>query len=251
MAKKIKIIVGTNSLTESQYPAYTNHCQLWYNFGQRYRDSQFIFNNPSRMSIDRMRNQTARIALESQSDYLLFLDDDVVVEMEGLHKLVACNADIAASKVVIRGYPFDYMIFKEQTRRGHSGLFAQSKLPESGVINCDAVGFSFCLIKTEVLKSLPAPWFITGLNNTEDIYFCVKAREMNRKLKIVCECSIRSGHILWPEIMDSVNRDAYRKYYETINPQVVRDAKIQRRKDRNPRGDRSIKYLAEVKETME
>ena len=44
-----------------------------------------------------------------------------------------------------------------------------------GVYDCSAVGFSFCLIKMDVLLKCPKPFFITGPKNTEDIYFCIKS----------------------------------------------------------------------------
>lgn len=241
MATKRKIIVvGTNSLTEAQYPAYTNHCQMWFRFGRSYPKYDFIFSNPARMSIDRMRNMTAKVALETGADYVLFIDDDVVAPVgDGLARLIATKADVAAGKVVIRGYPFDWMIFKYETRKGHKGLFSQTKLPEKGVIPVDAVGFSFCLIKTSVFKTIPPPWFITGVSNTEDIYFCIKAKQANPKLKIVCECSVNCGHILWPEIMDFNTREAYKKYHEKLYPQI----KISEPSS----GDRSEEYLRQIK----
>lgn len=250
------IVVGTNSLTESQYPAYTNHCQLWFRFGRNFPDAQFIFMNPARMSIDRMRNAAARIALEQETDYLLFLDDDVIIrqdhsQIHPLQKLINCNADIAAGKVIIRGYPFEYMVFKEMRRNGKKGLFTLNSMPEKGVIDVDAVGFSWCLIKTSVLKSMPEPWFVTGLNNTEDIYFCVKAKEANPKLKIRVECSTVCGHILWPEVIDPINVKNYKKYYESINPNVLEIVKQKRLDAKNPRGDRSSKYLQGVKDVIE
>ena len=211
---KGRILVGTNSLTESQYPAYTNHCQFWFRLGRSYPEVDFIFWNPSRMSIDRMRNTAAKAALECEADYLLWLDDDVIVNPNyALQQLLDCNADCAAGKVVIRGYPFDYMVFK---RNEAGGLQAVKKLPTKGIYPCDAVGFSFCLIKTDIFKRLTPPWFVTGLNNTEDIYFCVKARQIDPKYSIKVNCSCDCGHILWPEIMDSSNRLAYAKYFKEI-----------------------------------
>ncbi len=247
--KRRRIVVATNSLVSADYEAYTNHIQTWFKFGRSYPDLEFIMCNPARMSIDRMRNMAADVALESESDYLLFMDDDVLVQPDGLRKLLDCDADIAAAKVVIRGYPFDWMIFKNRggtVQNPH--LFSCPDLPDEGIDPCDAVGFSFCLIKTSVLKSVQKPYFVTGVNNTEDIYFCVKARQINPKLKIVCECSQLCGHILWPQVMDARNREAYKKFVEDTNPILQAELKQKAEMDRNPRGDRSKNYLKAVKE---
>jgi len=249
MAKTI-IVVATNSLTNTQYEAYTNHIQKWYNLGRmkKYRNLQFILMNPARMSIDRMRNLAAKTALEVGAKYLLFLDDDVLIQPDGLGRLLDAKADIAAGKVVIRGYPFDWMIFKKKGK----GLFPCPSLPETGVEPCDAVGFSFCLIKVDLLKKIPTthqPYFVTGVNNTEDIYFCIRARQADPKCTIVCACDALCGHILWPEVMDANNRLEYKRYFERMNPSLVK-AKKQEAIDkiRNKRGDRGGSYLADVKE---
>ena len=249
---QLKIVVGTNSLTESQYPAYTNHVQFWYNLGKRYPHIKFILSNPARMSIDRMRNMTAEVALETEADGVLFLDDDVIVQNDCLEKLLNCDADIAAGKVVIRGYPFDWMVFKTEKRGKHIGLFPQKELPETGIEPVDAVGFSLCYIKTSVFKTIPKPWFVTGVNNTEDIYFCILARQANPACKIVVDCSVRCGHILWPEIMDPTNRELYRDYYEKLNPQVkLENQRLEETKSGKKPRDRSQEYLKEVKGVIE
>lgn len=241
--KRLRIVVGTNSLVNTQYEAYTNHCQFWFRLGRLYPHIDFIFVNPSRMSIDRMRNLCAQTALENEADYLLFLDDDVLIPhpFDALGKLLACNADIAAAKVVIRGFPFDWMIFKRKGPKGTIHLFPCKKLPNSGVEKCDAVGFSFCLIKTSLLKKVEAPYFVTGMNNTEDIYFCVKATLAEPKIKIVCECSIACGHILWPEVMNTGNREAYSEYFKKLNPYVV---------EKKDSPDRGGEYLKEVESAV-
>lgn len=224
LSHKPRIVVGINSLTNTNYESYTNHIQLFYRFGKQYPDCDFILSNPARMSIDRMRNLSAQAALECDAEYLLFIDDDVLVPMDGLEKLIKTKADIASGKVVIRGYPFDWMVFKFEKRDGKKGLYSQPVLPETGIVDVAAVGFSFTLIKTEVLKLAcfgnNFPWFCTGLNNTEDIYFCTRAREANPKLKIVVDCSVDCGHILWPEVMNGQNREAYRRYWLEMNPSV-------------------------------
>lgn len=243
LPKRLKIVVGTNSLTESQYPAYSNHIQLWYRFGRSYPHIDFILVNPARMAIDRMRNMAAKVALEYQADYLLFLDDDVLAPVDGLHKLIQCEADIAAGKVCIRGYPFDYMIFRNKPGLDERGLYPLSDLPNDGIEDCGAVGFSFCLIKTEVFKTMPAPYFVTGMNNTEDIYFCVKAKMANPDVKIKVHCGIDCAHILWPETISATNKKTFKEYFETMNPGCG-EPEVKG-------GDRGNSYLEMVKEVTE
>jgi hypothetical protein len=216
--KKLKIVVGINSLVNASYAAYSNHIQLFYSLGRYYPDIDFCLVNPQRMSIDRMRQLAADTALDIEADYLLFVDDDVLVPhpFDFLRKLIKCDAAIACGDVMIRGYPFNHMIFRHK-KEDKDGLYQLDKVPKKkGPIPVDAVGFSLCLIKSEVLKEIDRPWFVTGMNNTEDIYFCIKVREKFPDAKIICDTSIPCGHILWSEIIEPANQKAYKKYWEAM-----------------------------------
>jgi hypothetical protein len=236
--KRMRIVVCTNSLTEIQYPAYTNHIQFWFRLGRSYPEIDFILSNPSRMSIDRCRNMAAKVALECEADYLLFLDDDVLVPPNNALKLLLeCEADVAAGKVCIRGYPFQYMCFVGRPEDPR-GLYPLEEMPTKGIEDVGAVGFSCCLIKTSVFKTMPPPYFVTGVNNTEDIYFCVKAKMANPDLTIRVNCELECSHILWPETIGTVNREAYAEYFRAMNPDCDK---------KEPTGERGDDYLKMVK----
>ena len=217
--KTKRIVVGINSLTESQWPAYNSHLQLFYRLGKDNPGVEVILYNPSRVSIDVMRNGCATTTVNMDCDYLLFLDDDVVPPSDSLSRLIACNADIAAGDVIIRGYPFNHMCFK--WTKDKSTMAALPNYPKnSKVIDVDAVGFSLCLIKRQLIEKVPTPYFITGLNHTEDVYFCLKAREAVPGCSIKVDTQLQCGHILWPEVISSVNKKNYKKYIETQFPDV-------------------------------
>jgi hypothetical protein len=104
------------------------------------------------------------------------------------------------------------MLFKYT--KDKQGLDLIKTIPKKlGPIPVDAVGFSCCLIKTSLLKSLNKPYFITGVSNTEDIYFCMKARDKYPDLQIVADTSIACGHILSAEIIEPANLINYREYF--------------------------------------
>jgi GT2 family glycosyltransferase len=171
----------------------------------------------------------------------MFLDDDVLVPIDCLHKLIEAKADIAAGDVFIRGYPFMHMAFRHIKGDKHSlKPIASWKKSEPIVTPVDAVGFSCVLIKKELLKKIEKPFFITGPTNTEDIYFCMKARSVDPTCKIVIDRSIVCGHILWQEVLDNVNVKAYKKYYETIYGKPEKDETI----------TRGPKYLKSVQEAL-
>lgn len=234
MKRKLKIVVGTNSLTSTRHQAYSNHCQFWYRLG-RSTPHDYIFVNPDRMSIDRMRNMAAEVALGQEADYLLFIDDDVLIPKDSLTRLLTADVDIIAGDVMIRGYPFPHMLFKQDKKGGLKSMQAVPK--KRGVIDVDAVGFSLCLIKTSLLSKLTKPYFVTGTHNTEDIYFCLKAKAEVPKVTIKADTSVICSHILWDETISSYNRKYFKRYYEQQNPEDCKQ---------EPR-DRGAEYLALVK----
>lgn len=219
---KIRIVVGINSLTEAQWPAYNSHLQVFYRLGKDFPNAEMYLYNPSRVSIDSMRAGAAGFCVKGKFDYLLFIDDDVVPPPAFLQKLIDCNADIVAGDVIIRGYPFEHMCFRYMDST-QTQLQAMADYPdnEGTVISVDAVGFSLCLIKRELLEKIPEPYFITGVNHTEDIYFCLKARDFVPTCTIKVETSVVCGHILWPEVISSVNKKNYKKYIEEQYPDLL------------------------------
>lgn len=217
----IKIVIGINTLTEVEQSVYSNHCQFWYRLG-RNTDFEFIMNHPRRMSIDRMRNITAKIALDTNADYLMFVDDDVLIPLNTLQNLIACNADVAAGWTIIRGYPYKNMFFRwvDDTKLNLANLDTKDiTFDERGDIPVDAVGFSCVLIKTSALRKVASPYFVTGPFNTEDIYYCVKLRQADPTAKIVVNPSVKTAHNLGSEYIEPANVDAYKIYYETVYPQ--------------------------------
>ena len=206
----MKITIGINTLTAIEQPVYANHIQFFFRLGRNFPEDQFLINTPRRMSIDRMRNMTAKAALEWESDYLMFIDDDVVIPIDCLRRLIGCGADIAAGRTIIRGYPFHNMSFRydgQNLRNVRDDEMGDEILP------VDAVGFSCALIRCSLLKKLPQPWFVTGTHNTEDIYFCVKARHFFPATTIVVDPLVKTAHALGTEYIDPGNKKAYTEYF--------------------------------------
>lgn len=238
-----KILVGVNTLTSVNQYAYANHCQFWYRLGRNYLEDQFLFFTPPRMSIDRMRNTAAKVALEQEADYLMFIDDDVLIPHNTLGKLRETDYDIIAGVTVIRGYPFNMMMFKSEnngaTLRNYND-YVNFIDPLTKIVDADAVGFSCVLIKTELLKKVSAPYFVTGLYNTEDVYFCMKAiEELGREnLRIGVHCGVVTGHIGDAKVYTPDNVSYYRDLEEFENPNL---ASIDEAKSRGDRGDAYLK----------
>ena len=201
---------------------------------------EFYLYTPQRLSIDRMRNEAAKFALERDCDYLMFVDDDMLIKPETVEFLVDADKDIVMAETYIRGYPFDPMFFKERSKyinaKGQAiydlEFFKDFKdhVNDKGIVDCAAIGFATALIKTKVIKELDPPYFVTGPNCTEDVYFCLKARqELSWEPTIAVDTRCPTSHRLQPEFVDADNVKDLREYFKP-------------KYDEDERGDRANTY---------
>lgn len=240
----MKTLVGINTLTSVGRPAYSNHCQIWYRLGRMTQD-QFMMFHPHRMSIDGMRNSAAKFAMEQECDYLLFIDDDVLVPVQEkpdwYNKLKDADKDIVAGVTLIRSYPYHPMIFDWNNKDTAFHIIDYKERADgNGLLPCDAVGFSLCLIKVDLLKKMEPPFFVTGINHTEDVYFCQRAKIYVPDVSIYVDSTIETAHMLDPEPIMPSTLEAKMRYDEEIDPSL-KDEKT---------GDHDLAYVQEVKDSL-
>lgn len=239
-----KTLLAVNTLTAVGSQAYASHVNLAY----RMRDAgdEVTLFNGYRMGIDRFRNRAAAIALQNECDYLMFLDDDVCVNPFTYQKLKERDVDIVTPIVYIRSYPFKPMFFKS-IDLGVAGIGLdhyddwEKKVRIGDLLPVAAIGFSCCLIRCELLKQIPPAWFVTGVNHTEDVYFCIKAKQtmalQGKDVGIYVDTSLDSGHMLDAEFVSHSSVGALRRFYEDMDPSL---------KQRIVGGDHSNKLYVEM-----
>jgi glycosyltransferase involved in cell wall biosynthesis len=247
MEKKIKVCILVNTLQNVNSFVYSNHIHFFTYTAKTRPDIEFVFFTPHRMSIDNARNTAADIAMKSKSDYLMFIDDDVLIPKDSLIKLLEANKDIICGLGCIRGIPFNVMAFRwkefgekhddriheEDTKmltyynniplddkclEGHAKFDVNctpchsAKLKE--IVECDAIGFSCALIKTDVLPMLTEPYFVTGKHHTEDVYFCMKVKsELDPAPGIFIHTGVQWGHMLNSEPIEWKTRLKFQEFY--------------------------------------
>lgn len=231
--KTVKVLILVNTLTSVNSFVYSNHIEFFVWHAKNHPEIEFVFFSPHRMSIDAARNTAADYAFHTDCDYLMFIDDDVMVPKDCLWRLLQDGKDICAGLVIIRGYPFNVMAFKfKKPTKAQLEEFKESGINRIGFFNdlpkkngklqklvkCDAVGFSLCLIKVDVLKKMEAPFFVTGTGHTEDVYFCLRAQKEIPKVGIFMDTSLECGHMLDAHPVAWSNRAALSKFQETIEP---------------------------------
>lgn len=191
-----KIMVATNALQNVEAEVLSSH-RAELAALHKYTKHQVIDWVASRMSIDRMRNLAAEIAMEQECDYLVFVDDDMILEPRTIEKLVESDYDVIMAHTFIRGGAFEPMAFKNIGTVEDLQLKAFYELEDlpQGIHDCYAVGFAVCALKVEWMKKLEKPYFVTAMHHTEDIYYCIRLkREFGEDIKIGVHTGVPTQH---------------------------------------------------------
>ena len=246
----MKTVIGINNLIAIDQYAYANHIQFFYRLGKHWKNDEFILCNPRRMTIDRMRNEAAKIALEAEADYLMFIDDDVLVHPQAFDMLQRWDKDIIAGVTHIRGYPFHPMIFnftdEDYKKNSYVDDYAVKAQP-NGLLKCDAVGFSCVLMKVSLLKKVIPPFFITAHNQTEDVFFCKRAKEQVPDLEIWVDTNCKTAHLLGSELIEPDSVELWKEFEEKRAPWI----KGQEKKEKEQRGDRDPEHVKQLLKVIE
>lgn len=228
-----KILLGINTLTSVTQQAYLNHMMLSYELGRYYKKWQFGICAPPRMAIDNMRNFCAKVAIEQGFEYIWFIDDDVLLEdpKYSLQTLLDLNVDIASGITLIRTYPYAPMLFSFDKKRKSPYLYDyQKRWDKDKVIRnptLGAVGFSCCLLKVRALSKVDPPYFLTGPNFTEDVFYCQRAAAFNPRLTLAASGKVMTHHILGNQTISPSNRTPMLQYDKALG---LRRTKLKKEK---------------------
>jgi hypothetical protein len=147
------------------------------------------------------RNSLVKTALENKADYVLFIDADMRFPKDTLKILMSHNKDIIGVNATTRSEPVIPTAKTIQINENGSITWLpvySNKM--SGIGKVDGIGCGVLLINTSVFKKIERPYFyFEQLPNEkilgEDIYFCIKARDVGIDTWVDHELSIGIKHI--------------------------------------------------------
>lgn len=147
------------------------------------------------------RNAAVREALDLGLAWVFFLDDDQLLHPDSLTRLLAHDRDVVSCNLLSKDAPFmPYLFFA--TNAVGAGYADTLDRKGRGVVEVAACGLGGVLVKTDVFRALPEPWFAVDQHlKTDDLYFCREAKKAG--YAIHCDLDVLSGHIVnasvWPE----------------------------------------------------
>lgn len=249
-------------LTQVDSAVYNSHNQLWYRIGKHFPQHKFFQYTPERTTIDNCRNLAAKFALEQECDYLLFIDDDMILHEMTFQSLFENiqkpNVDVVMALTYIRGYPFHPMFFidhdKEATevkQLDYYDDFQEHINPETHLVEVDSIGCACVMIKCSLIKKLEPPYFVTTPHHTEDVYFCMKAKKTlgRNNVGIFVDCGVPTMHMMDKIGVNHRNVEILRTFSEMQNPDVKKLRNLKNgEKPGNP--DRGVEYLQQINEVI-
>ncbi len=143
------------------------------------------------------RNYITFKALNNESEYLMMVDDDMTFEPDTLKKLLAVEKDIVGVAYHPRTDSGKITKYLDEI---HAVVLEETDDPKyKKPFKCHATGTGIILIKCEIFKQIPRPWFMFEYYDTgqcskgEDWYFCEKAKEHG--FETWTEPRIKVGHL--------------------------------------------------------
>ena len=153
--------------------------------------TEFVIRAP----VDQARNMLAERAIEGGYDRILWIDSDMTFEpdlMQRLSALLDEGWDAATGLYFKRTFPAEPVIY-EQLDLEKPAAYTYWNYPRDQVFRIAACGFGGVMVKTECIREMEEPPFQPFLHFSEDLSFCVRMAEKNRR--IACDSRIKLGHM--------------------------------------------------------
>lgn len=154
--------------------------------------------------ITESREFLALQAIESGSDYVLWLDSDMVFPSDTLERMLKHmeTYDIVSGLYFRRVAPYTPVLHKmlDISEDGHGGYTAKYEdyedYPKDSIFEVQGIGFGCVCMKTDVLRSTIMEYgtaFAMMGKNGEDCSFSQRVRNLG--YKIYCDSTIKCGHV--------------------------------------------------------
>lgn len=229
--KVVKVVVAIPNEGITDWMAYDNHSLFMMHLGILQERSkhepvtldgsifEFYHFTAGRLLTPAAREALTDHALSSGMDYMLMIDDDMLVPMDMFERLYNNNVDVVAPLAFTRNDPHYAVIYAVEegidpvTKNDYFINHYARNYPENQLVRCDAVGFGAALIKMDVIRRMKKPYFMSTCGTGEDILFCIHAKQQ-AGAKIYMDTSVKLSHLGAPIVIDEPYAKSYWKNVE-------------------------------------
>lgn len=209
---EIKIAIATPCYTGQLDAEVAGKIGMYlYNLGRKHPSLKLEWWIIRRSFIHTARNYFAEKAIQLGFDYIWWVDDDCLLpdNLDILPKLLSHDKDIVITPYFLRKAPHSPGVLRASDfRRPETYRNLRRDELHQGLIEVDGGGTHCMLTKVSLFKEMPRPYFaLPEFGGTEDMYMCLKAKEMGRK--VYCDSDIEAGHIGYPPVITSTTYADY------------------------------------------
>lgn len=231
---------------------YRHILQLQEKLGEGY---SFVYTEVEMASLAKARNMMVEASLEHGCDYILFVDDDVILP-DNADLLFSYDADIVSGLYIARQPPHTPQVYIKASNPEHGGKYwPYVSYPRNELFECDAVGAGCLLVKAAVFRKLRerwedmrvnaleaavklngsdtdlkavahlgaqlSPWFEFLDARGEDFYFCERAREAG--YRILADSRVKCQHAGRILLTEDHFLDAQERGFVSLSPEAMAD----------------------------
>jgi hypothetical protein len=192
-------------------------------WGYTKEDNKGNYDKLGRNNLKDKQNAAREIVLQCNYDYLLFVEEDMLIPSNTIQLLLDCNSDVAYGLYAFRMRPYMLSCWLGVDENTVLGI-SIDKYPETmrdywnSIIDCDGIGFGCTLIHRSVLEKLSfrIGWYDKRDESYNiphsDMWFtvdCIKNNIVQRH-NLACKC----GHI---NMIDGIAQIMYPDLNETVS----------------------------------
>lgn len=226
--RKPRVLIGVPGFAGVLPEAQENFFELAYHCGRYAKGYDFLLKIMTKREQFRARNTLVDLAIMNSCDYLLMLDDDMIVPPNLFLKLVAHDKDIIGALYFQRGGAYHPVLMKQKSEKdGFRSIeflnHYDPALVKPGLHPVDVIGGGCLLMKVDVFRQLTQPYFwIDGVVGT-DVHLCTRLRDAG--IQPYADTSIELGHLGEKPIITSRNVPRYNKQVGLVQEQLWSDLK--------------------------
>jgi SAM-dependent methyltransferase len=226
--RKPRVLIGVPAFDGVVGEAQENFFQLAYHCGRAALAYDFCLKIITKREQFRARNHLVDLAIMNECEYLLMLDDDMIVPSDLFLRLVAHDLDCVGALYYQRGGSFHPVLMRQKSAKdGFRSIeflnHFDKALAKPGLHPVDVIGGGCMLFKVDVFRKLQQPYFwIDGIVGT-DVHICTKLREAG--IQPYADTSIELGHLGDKQIVTSRTIPKYSQELGRVNEQLWVDLK--------------------------
>ncbi len=216
MSDRQRIFIGIPCYENVSHQVLEDYMRFMFHCGRRMPQFDFELGIKPKSEQFRARNSIVEAAQQTNCDWLLMLDDDMVInpyvtsgpteDYGFIEKLIAHDKDICGIRYYQRGGACAPVLMKAVGEKGYR--FLRDDEIENKLQRVDVAGGGCLLIKTKIFDKLKYPYFGPEFQWGTDIQLC---RQMTEKgMEVWADTSIEFGHTKKESVViTSRNRKQY------------------------------------------